>query len=73
VASLIRRIEDLIVEDGEVESKTKANRVGGCKVGLCDLGCSLVRNKRLVCRGLALVAKGELGKVTMVITFPKKE
>lgn len=69
---MIRRVEDFVVEDGEVQREPETNGVRGCKVGLCDLGGSLVRNKGLVCGGLALVAKSEFSKVTVVITFPKR-
>jgi len=42
MASLIGRIEDLIVEDGKVEGKTETNGMGGGKVGSCNLGGSFV-------------------------------
>ena len=42
MAGLIRRIENLIVEDGEIQSKTKTNGVSGCKISRGDLGCCLV-------------------------------
>jgi hypothetical protein len=42
MASLIRRVENLVVEDGEVEGKTKANRVRRSKIGLGNFGGSLV-------------------------------
>ena len=42
MAGLIRRIENLIVEDGEIQGKTKTNRVSRCKISRGDLGCCLV-------------------------------
>jgi len=69
MASLIRGIEDLVVEHTEVQSETKTDGVRRCKVGLRDLGSSLVRLERLVGRSLALVANSKLGEVTMVITL----
>ena len=42
MASLVGGIENLVVEDGEVESKTQADRVRGSKVGLRNFGGSLV-------------------------------
>jgi hypothetical protein len=42
VTCLIRRVEDLIVEHGEVEGKTKADWVCWCKIGLGNLGSVLV-------------------------------
>jgi hypothetical protein len=70
MASLIRRVQDLIVENGEVKSQTKADWVGGCKVGLCNFGRVLVSLEGFVGRLLSLVANGELSKVTVVITLP---
>ena len=70
VASLIRCIEDLVVEDGEVEGKAKTDGVGRGKLGLGNLGGGLVGLEGLVGRVLALVANGELGEVTVVVTLP---
>ena len=70
MASLVWGVEDLVVEDGEVEGKTKADWVGWGQLGLSDLSGSLVSLKGLVGRGLALVASSELGKVTVVVTLP---
>lgn len=70
VASLIRCIQNLVVEDGEVKGKTQADRVGGRKLSLGNLGGSLVSLERLVGRVLAAVANGEFGKVTVVVTLP---
>jgi len=42
MASLIGRIEDLIVEHGKVEGKTETNGMGGGKVSSCNLGGSFV-------------------------------
>ena len=72
MASLVGRVEDLIVEDREVQGKSKADGVGGSQVGLCNLGGILVGLKRLVGRGLALVAQCELGQVTVVVTLPAR-
>jgi len=70
VACLVWRIENLVVEDGEVESKTKADWVGWCKISLGNLSSVLVSLKRLVSRLLSLVTNGELGEVTVVVTLP---
>ena len=70
MASLIRRVEDLVVEDGEVESKTKANGVCWGKIGLSDFGCVLVSFKRKIGGALSLVGNGELGEVSVVVTLP---
>ena len=70
MAGLVRGVQDLVVEDGEVEGQAEADRVRGRKLGLRNLGGSLVRLKRLVGRVLALVANGELGQVAVVVTLP---
>jgi hypothetical protein len=38
VAGAVGRVEDLVVEDGEVEGKPEADRVGGGEFGLRDVG-----------------------------------
>jgi hypothetical protein len=73
LASLVGRVEDLVVEDGEVQGKTKADGVGGSKVLGSDLSGGLVSLERLVGRGLALVANGELSEVAVVVTLPVKQ
>jgi hypothetical protein len=70
VASLVGGVEDLVVEDGEVEGKTKADGVGGRQLSLGNLGGSLVSLEGLIGRVLAAVANGELGEVTVVVTLP---
>jgi hypothetical protein len=70
LASLVRRVEDLVVEYREVQRKTKTNGVRRRKVRGGNIGGSLVGLERLVGGGLALVANGELSKVTVVIALP---
>lgn len=70
MASLVRRVEDLIVKDGEVERKAETNWMGRCEVGSCDLSGRLVSFQRLVGRIFALVANGELGEIAVVVTLP---
>jgi hypothetical protein len=70
LASLVGGVEDLVVEDGEVQGKTKADGVGRGEVLGGDLGGSLVSLERLVGGSLALVANGELSKVAVVVTLP---
>jgi hypothetical protein len=41
VAGAVGGVEDLVVEDGEVEGKTEADRVGWCELGLRDVGSAL--------------------------------
>lgn len=73
LASLVRGVQDLVVEHGEVQRKTEADGVSGGQAASSDLRGSLVRLERLVGRSLALVAHGELGKVAVVVTLPVKE
>lgn len=70
VASLVRSVENLVVEDGEVEGKAETDGVSGRKLGLGNVGSVLVGVERLVGGVLALVANGELGEVTVVVTLP---
>ena len=70
MASLVGGVEDLVIEDGEVQSETQADGVGRRELGLGDLGGSLIRLERLVGRILATVADGELSEVTVVVALP---
>ena len=86
VASTIGRVEDLVVEHGEVESKTQADGVSGGQVGLSNVGGVLLWLARIISQqttcaylvgfmgrsgsDLALVARSELGEVTVVVTLP---
>ena len=72
VACLIRGVQDLIVEDREVESETKADWVGWGKVGLGNFGSVLVSLEGLIGGLLSLVTNGELSKVTVVISLPNE-
>ena len=70
MASLVRRVEDFVVEDREVEGQPKTDGVGGSKLSLSDLGGALVSLKRSVGCLLATVTNGELGEITVVVTLP---
>jgi hypothetical protein len=70
LASLVWGVEDLVVEDGEVQCETETDGVCGRKVRCGNVGGSLVGLEGLVGRGLALVANGELGEVTVVVALP---
>ena len=70
MASLVRRVKDLVVEDREVQSQSETDRVGRSKLRLSDFSGALVGLKRIIGSRLATVANGELSKVTVVITFP---
>ena len=70
LAGLVGRVEDLVVEHGEVESKAETDWMRGCEIGGGDFGSGLVRFKRLVCGLLALVGHGKLGEVAVIIALP---
>ena len=70
MAGLVGRVEDLIVEDGKVKGKSETDGVSRSKISLGNLGGSLVSLKGGIGRGLAAVANGELGQVTVVVTLP---
>lgn len=70
VASTVRRVQNLVVEHREVEGQTKTNRVRRRKLGLGNVGGSLVRVVGLVGSLLLLVANRELGQVPVVVALP---
>lgn len=70
LASLVWRVEDLVVEYGEVQCETKTDGVGGSKVGCGDIGSGFVGLEGLVGGGLALVSNGELSEITVVVALP---
>lgn len=71
MASLIGRVEDLVIENGKVEGKAKTDRMSRGKISASNLSRGLVCLQRLIGRDLTLVALGELGKITMIITLPR--
>ena len=70
MASLIGRVEDLVVEDGEVQSETKSDWVGRGEISLSNFGSILVCLKRLVSGLLSLIASGEFGQISVVVALP---
>ncbi len=70
MAGLVGGVQDLVVEDREVERKTKTDGVSGSKVSRGNFGGSLVRLERLVRGFLALVGSSELSEVAVVVTLP---
>jgi hypothetical protein len=70
MAGLVRRAENLVVENGEVQGKTQADGVRRRQLSLGNLGGSLVSLERLVGRILATVAGGKFGEVAVVVTLP---
>ena len=70
VAGLVRRVENLVVEDREIQGETKTDGVSWCKLGGRDFGCCLVCLQRLVGGFFALIAQSEFGKVAVVVALP---
>ena len=70
MASLVGRVEDLVVEHREVEGQTKTDRMGRSEVGLSDFRGALVGLERGIGGSLAAVANGKLGQVAVVVSFP---
>ena len=69
LASLLGRVEDLIVEDGEVERQTEADGMRGLHLGLSNLEGLLVSLLRIFENLRSSVTHSHLGKVPVVITF----
>ena len=43
VAGSVRRIQDLVVEDGEVQSEAEADWMSRCELTLSNVGCGLLQ------------------------------
>lgn len=69
MASLVRGVEDLVVEDREVQGQPETDGMGRSQFGLSDLGSILVSLERSVGSTLTLVANGKLGEITVVVTL----
>lgn len=70
MASLVGRVEDLVVEHGEVKGQTQTDGVGGGEVGLSNFSGALVGLEGSISGTLAAVADGKLGQVAVVIALP---
>ena len=64
LTGLLGRVEDLVVEDGEVERESEPDGVGRLHLALGDLERLLVRLLRVLQDSRAVVAGGNLGKVS---------
>ena len=67
---MIGRVEDFVVENGEIESETETDWMCWCEISLCDFGGSLIGLERLVSRSLSFVGNGEFCEVTVVVALP---
>ena len=72
MAGLVGRVQDLVVEDGEVEGEAKADGVGRGEVVARDLTGCLVGLEGLVGRLLALVTQSKLSEVAVVVALPAR-
>lgn len=70
MASLIGRIENLIVKDGEIKGQTKADWMSRCEIRLGNLRGILISLQGLIGRLLAPLSRSEFGEITMIISFP---
>ena len=69
LASLLGRVEDLVIEDGEVERQTEANWMRRLHLGLRNFKGLLVSLLRIIQHGRAAVSYGNFGKVPVIIAF----
>lgn len=70
MACSVRRVENFIVENGEVEGKTQPDGVGSSKLTLSDFGGLLVCLVGRLGGGLALVSSCIFCNVSVIVTFP---
>jgi len=70
LASLVGRVEDLVVEYGEVQREAETDGMGGGQILGSNIGGGFVCLEGLVGRSLALITHGELGEVTVVVALP---
>jgi len=70
-ARAVGRVEDFIVEYGEVKSQTQTNRVCRLKVCHCNITSSFVSNQTVFCSLLPVISCGKLSKIPVVITLPE--
>lgn len=71
-ACTVGRIEDFIVEYGEVQSETQTNGVCRLKVCHCNITSSFISNQTVFCSLLPVVSCGKLGKIPVVVALPVK-
>jgi len=68
-AGLVGRVEDLVVEDGEVQRESETDRVCGRKFGRGDGGSRFVRFEGSFRRFRTCVTGSEFGEVSVVISL----
>ncbi len=70
VTSTIRRAQDLVVENGEVEGQTQTNGVRGREINNSNILSGLVSDERLLSSLFPLSSSRELGKVAPIVSLP---
>jgi len=70
-ACTVGRVEDFIVEYGEVKSQTQTNRVCRLKVCHCNITSSFVSNQTVFCSLLPVVSCSKLSEIPVVIALPE--
>lgn len=72
LASAVWRVEDFIIENGEVKGQSQANGVRWREFGQGYVASSFVRDQTVLCCLLPVVACGELCQVPVVISLPEQ-
>lgn len=72
-ASAIRRVENFVIENREVEGQSEADGVGGGQVYHGNVAGSLVSHQAVLSRLLPVVADGKLSQVPVVVALPAKK
>lgn len=94
MASAVGRVENLVIEDGEVQCKTKTDRVSGSELGLGNVRSVLLFVSAAASEfssilalsstylvgfmssggsNLALLTRGKLSKVPVIVTLPVEQ
>jgi len=71
LACLVRRIQDLVVEYGEIKSKTKSDRVGWSKLLLRNTTGRLICLVRSIGGSFPLVSLSKFSEIAVVVSVPK--
>lgn len=68
-AGVLWVVQNFVVENGVVKSKTKSDRVGGRHVRLCDIEGGLVSFLGALHDSFSVIAAGNFGQVSVVVTL----
>lgn len=71
-ARAVRRVEDFIIENGEVQGESEADGVGRGELDHGDVARCFVSDQTVLGRLLPVVARGELCQVPVVISLPEQ-